>query len=82
MNTRRVRAGGPPPCTSSGCNYPEGECLGICHRVNTHCMTKKVATVMPELPIQFAEPEPKPGVITKFRSFYRNLERRLSKVMS
>lgn len=70
MNTRRVRAGGPPPCASSGCNGPvEGECMGVCHRINTHCMTKKVATVMPEMPVQMHEP----GRLTKLRQFYRNL---------
>lgn len=76
----RIRAGY-PPCASSGCNGPvEGECMGLCtHRVNTHCMTKPVATVMPkELPVQFSGPEP--GVLTKLRTFYRNLAASKAKV--
>ena len=48
--------------------------MGLCtHRVNTHCMTKPVATVMPELPVQMHEPEPVRRVVFKLRQFYRNL---------
>ena len=45
--------------------------MGLCtHRVNTHCMTKPVATVMPkEMPVQMHEP----GPVFKLRQFYRNL---------
>ena len=83
MNTRQVRAGGPPPCASSGCNAPQSECLGVCPQINTHCMTKPVVAIkgrVEELPIQFAEPEPERRVVFKLRQFYRALERRLSKV--
>lgn len=83
MTRPHVRAGSPPPCVSSGCNAPQSECLGVCHQINTHCMTKPVVAIkgrVEELPVQMHEPEPKPGVLTTLRSYYRALERRLSKV--
>lgn len=72
MNTRRVRAGTPPPCASSGCNAPQSECLGVCHQINTHCMTKPVVAIkgrVEEMPVQMHEP----GPVFKLRQFYRNL---------
>ena len=49
--------------TASTCNYPEGECVGLClHRINTETMTKRCAaikgSVEQRMPIEFAEPEP------------------------
>lgn len=74
MNTRRVRAGSPPPCASSGCNSPQSECMGLCtHRINTDYMQKRVVSIkgrVEELPVQMHEP----GLITKLRQFYRNLK--------
>lgn len=32
--------------TASTCNYPEGECVGLClHRINTETMTKRCAAI-------------------------------------
>ena len=51
--------------TSATCNYPEGECVGLClHRaqINTETMTKRCAAIKgnveQRMPIEFAEPEP------------------------
>lgn len=52
-------------CPYTHCGYPKGYCAGLCmHRavINTETMTKPVVAIkgkVEELPVQFAEPEPK-----------------------
>lgn len=56
--------------TSSGCNAPQSECLGLCmHRINT--ITKPCAVVIGKTPIAYAKGTENESKFARCKRAYR-----------